>query len=141
MTKLRLAKLRTKILICFVVWFVFACLGLAIGLTRITLPWMWSKGRVPFVPASFYDFATYQEAHSQEIFRLDLDACHYRNLTVADRLAEAHTLIEGVGSPDWLELPKRIKCHRCSEIFSNEEAQQIRPSREDYVDAYTIPAA
>jgi len=46
----------------------------------------------PLFQASFYDFATYQEAHSQKIFRLDLDACHYRNLTVADLLAEAHTL-------------------------------------------------
>ena len=33
MTKLRFAKLRTKILICFVVWLAFAGLGLAIGLT------------------------------------------------------------------------------------------------------------
>jgi hypothetical protein len=95
----------------------------------------------PLFQASFYDFATYQEAHSGEIFRLDLDACHYRDLTVADLLTEAQTLIEGVASPHWLELPKRIKCNRCREIFSNDEAQQIRPSHEDYVDAYTLPAA
>ena len=95
----------------------------------------------PLFQASFYDFATYQEAQSEEIFRLDLDACHYRNLSIADLLAEAQSLIEGVASPHWLELPQRIKCHRCREIFANEEAGQIRPSREDYVDAYTVPAA
>ena len=95
----------------------------------------------PLFQASFYDFATYEEAQSEQIFRLDLDACHYRNLTVDDLLAEAQGLIEGVGSPNWLELPKRIKCHRCREIFAHEEAQQIRPCREDYVDAYSVPAA
>jgi ribosomal protein S27AE len=95
----------------------------------------------PLFLASFYDFATYQEAQSEEIFRLDLDACRYQNLSIADLLAEVQSLIKGVASPHWLELPKRIKCSRCREIFAQEEARQIRPSREDYVEAYILPAA
>ena len=95
----------------------------------------------PLFQASFYDFATYEEAQSEQIFRLDLDACHYRNLTIDDLLDEARNLIGGVASPLWLELPKRIKCHHCGEIFSHEESPQIRLSREDYVEAYTLPAA
>ena len=81
------------------------------------------------------------QGKSGQIFRLDLDACHYRDLSVDDLLAEAQSLIGAVTSPDWLELPKRLKCHRCGEIFLNEEEHQMRPTREDYVDAYTIPAA
>ena len=94
----------------------------------------------PLFQASFYEFATYQEAQSEHLFRLDLDACHYRNLAVDNLLAEALTLIGGIASPKWLELPKRIKCPRCGEIFPNEE-DQMRASREDYVDAYTLPFA
>jgi rubredoxin len=96
----------------------------------------------PLFQSSFYDFATYEEAHSGQIFRLDLDACHYRNLTVDDLLAQAQKLIEGQApSARWIELPKEVKCHRCGEIFPYRESHGLRPSRKDCVDAYAIPAA
>lgn len=101
-----------------------------------------AKVEFPLFTASFYDFATYEETHSEQIFRLDLDACHYLKRTVDDLLLEAQKLIEDrVDSPNWIELPKEVKCHSCGEIFPCEELVGQRPSREDYVVAYTIPAA
>jgi hypothetical protein len=96
----------------------------------------------PLFQASFYNFATYEEAHSGQVFRLDLDACHYKNLTIDDLLTEAQKLMaDQAPSARWIELPKEVKCHRCGEIFPFGELQGVRRSREDYVDAYVIPAA
>jgi hypothetical protein len=101
-----------------------------------------AKIEFPLFQASFYNFATYQEAYSGQIFRLDLDACHYRNLTIDDLLAEAQKLIEDrEPSARWIELPKEIKCQGCGEIFPYGELRGVFPMREDYVDAYAIPAA
>jgi hypothetical protein len=101
-----------------------------------------ARVKFPLFQSSFYDFATYEEAHSGQIFRLDIEACHYRNLTVVDLLAEAQELIgDRVPSARWIELPKEVKCHRCGEIFPYREVHGVQPSREDYVDAYSLPAA
>ena len=59
----------------------------------------------PLFQASFYNFATYEETHSEQIFRLDLDACHYLKRTVDDLLLKAQKIIEDcVSSPNWIEL-------------------------------------
>jgi hypothetical protein len=101
-----------------------------------------AKVEFPLFQASFYNFATYQETHSGQIFRLDLDACHYQKRTIEDLLLEAQKIIEDrVDSPNWIELPERIKCHRCGDIFPYGELKGVSPSREDDVDAYPVPAA
>jgi hypothetical protein len=96
----------------------------------------------PLFQASFYDFATYQETHSGQIFRFDLDACHYLRLTVDDLLAEAKRVIgDEFPVTRWIQLPNDVRCDRCGEIFPYGELRGVAPIREQHIDAYAIPAA
>ena len=96
----------------------------------------------PLFQVSFYDFATYQEMHSGQTFRFDLDACHYLNLTVDDLLAEAKRVIgNAVAVPRWIQLPNEVRCDHCGEIFPYGELRGVAPIREQYIDAYSVPVA
>jgi hypothetical protein len=96
----------------------------------------------PLFQASFYDFATYEETQSGQIFRFDLDACHYLNLTLHDLFRDAERIIgDTVPSAHWIKLPNELKCHRCGEIFPYGELRGVQPVREEQIDAYTVPPA
>ncbi len=96
----------------------------------------------PIFEACFYNFATYQYDISGLFLRLDLDACHYQAI-------DPQQVISQVVIPDiptqavshWIELPAKIKCHKCGEVFDGPDSDfRHGMHREDHIEAFLLPA-
>ena len=91
----------------------------------------------PLFIASFYEFGTFRGLRTGDYYRLDSDLVRYGVLSQAEALAPA---VAREGGPTALiEMPKRVRCDLCNEVFPGPEVGPGIPGRDMEVQAIVLP--
>ena len=87
--------------------------------------------------ASFCNFATFLGATTRRYYRLDLDACHYLDVTPARALDPFRA-----AEPDGLlEVPSELLCSSCGWRFSGPDLANLTPSESTVAAIVVQPGA